>query len=468
MAPEASDWITASATGVGARLAAGEIGARALTEVVLDRIDRLDPTLHAYATLDAEGARAAADRADAELAAGRRRGPLHGVPVAVKDLCDTAGLRTTAGLRALRDRIPHEDAALVARLRAAGAVVLGKLVMTEAALGLHPAGVPPPMNPWNAERWTGISSSGSAVAVAAGLCFAAIGSDTGGSIRVPSACCGLVGLKPTWGRVPLHGVWPLAPSLDHVGPMTRSAADAAALLAVIAGFDARDPGSLRDPVPDYAAALDAGLAGVRIGIDEAFCFEGMDAAVVDQALAAARALERHGAALYAVRIPEIASAVAAWNVLAPAEAAAAYAVRFPAGLDEPGPALAAFLAQGRAAGETELERARGARRAFGAGLSELFEGIDLLASPTLGLHVPLREPLWLQQGIDFDLLLRFTAPFDLSGHPAISVPAGFGADGMPVGLQLVARPLDESLLLRAAHAGQRDTDWHRRSPPLAA
>ena len=250
---------------VARRLKARKLSSVEATQAILDRIEKVDPNLKSYATLTAERALADAARLDGETAAGTSRGPLHGVPVAVKDLCNTEGIATAAGMAIHRANVPAKDATVVARLRDAGAVVLGKLQMTEGAYGAHHPDIPAPLNPWNAAYWTGSSSSGSGAATAAGLCFASLGSDTGGSIRFPSTMNGLTGLKPTWGRVSRAGVFALAESLDHIGPMARSALDAAHVLKAIAGADSADPTAVGLPVPDYAGSIGGGVRGRRIG-----------------------------------------------------------------------------------------------------------------------------------------------------------------------------------------------------------
>ncbi len=286
---------------VARRLKARKLSSVEATQAMLDRIGKLDPKLKSYATLTPERALADARRLDAETAAGKSRGPLHGVPIAIKDLCDTEGVPTAAGMAIRRGHVPAKDATVVTRLKQAGAVILGKLQMTEGAYGVHHPSVDPPVNPFNAAYWTGVSSSGSGVATAAGLCFASLGSDTGGSIRFPSTMNGLSGLKPTWGRVSRAGVFPLAESLDHVGPMCRSALDAAIVLGIIAGADPDDPTAAPQPVPDYAAAAGAGVKGKRIGVpknligadaDSQRALDGAMAALQGQGRAAGR---RHAA-----------------------------------------------------------------------------------------------------------------------------------------------------------------------------
>lgn len=262
------------------RVKSGELTARGVAEAMLARIERLEPALGAYVTVLAERALAQADALDARRERGETLGLLHGAPIALKDLLYTKGIPTSCGTTILADWRPDEDATIVTRLEAAGAIMLGKVKLTEGAFGEHHPAVDPPKSPWNKDRWTGVSSSGSGVAVAAGLAHGAIGTDTGGSIRFPSAACGLVGIKPTYGRVSRHGAFPLSETLDHVGPMTRSVEDAARMLLVMAGRDPKDPTSLDAPVPSYASSFREDLAGVKIGIDWDFVGEGVHESVV--------------------------------------------------------------------------------------------------------------------------------------------------------------------------------------------
>jgi amidase len=455
----------ASAAELGSMLRSGESSCVEVTQTLLTRIEQIDPDLHAFVRVRTEEALSAAKRADQELRAGRDRGPLHGIPLAVKDLCAVQGLPTAAGTRVLADRIAPEDACVVSRLRESGAVLLGTLAMTEGAYAAHHPDVEPPSNPWNAERWSGVSSSGSGVATAAGLCCGSLGTDTGGSIRFPSAVNGLVGIKPTYGRVPRHGIFPLGESLDHVGPMTRSVRDAAHMLCAIAGVDERDPTSLRAPVPDYAAALGRGIRGVRIGVDERYTREGTDPEIVEPILASASVLRDAGAEIRDVTMPPWQEVLEAWGPICCSEAALAHRGLFPERRDDYGPMLSQFLDGARDLTAIELARALAVRREFSGRLEQLFAEIDLLLCPSLGMAVPPRLPDWSQP--DFTAsLLRFTAPFDMSGNPTLSLPCGFARDGLPLSMQLVGRHLEEELLCRAGHAFELATDWHRQHPPV--
>jgi amidase len=275
---------------VGRRIKGGELSAVQVTEALLARIAALEPELHSYARVLGDQALATAARLDKERAAGRPLGPLHGIPVAVKDLLNTRGVVTASGTTVMADYVPDEDATVVTRLKQAGAVIVGKTQLTEGAFAVHHPDIVPPVNPWNRAHWTGVSSSGSGVAVAAGLAFAALGTDTGGSIRFPSASCGLVGIKPTYGRVSRHGAFALGDSLDHIGPMTRTVEDAARLLKVIAGHDAADATSLADTVPDYPAMLGERVAGLTIGVDWDYVGTGVDAPVVETCARRSRCL----------------------------------------------------------------------------------------------------------------------------------------------------------------------------------
>ncbi len=452
---------------VARRLKARKLTSVELTRSMLDRIGKVDPKLGSYATLTADRALADAARLDAETAAGTSRGPLHGVPIAVKDLCNTEGIATAAGMDIHRGNVPSRDATVVKRLKQAGAVILGKLQMTEGAYGAHHPNIPAPLNPWNAAYWTGSSSSGSGAATAAGLCFASLGSDTGGSIRFPSTMNGLSGLKPTWGRVSRAGVFALAESLDHIGPMTRSALDAAIVLGVIAGADPEDPTSVGLPVPDYAASIDAGVRGRRIGL--ATNMQGLDDDARRALDGAMEALRNAGAILVDVRLPDgFDQGARDWVPLCGVEAAVAHEATYPSRAAAYGPVHSGLLEQGRRLSAMELAKMQLRRAALTGELNRLLASLDLLLMPVMAKAAWSTEAL-LAAGRDPEAVagrLRYTAPFDLSGHPTLTLPGGMTAECVPVGFQIVGKAFDEGPILAAGHAYQQQTDWHLRRPPL--
>lgn len=451
------------------RLAASEISPVELTEALLERIDALEPRLHAFAHVSADRAIDDARRAESEIARGGWRGPLHGVPIALKDLVDTAGIPTEAGMKALAGRVPDSDSTVAARLREAGAVLLGKLAMTEGAFSEHRADVEAPRNPWGPDHWTGVSSSGSGVAVAAGLCLGAIGSDTGGSIRFPSAACGVTGLKPSWGRVSRHGIFPLAPSLDHVGPMARSAADCALLLGAIAGADPSDPTASRAPVEDYAGAVDRGLEGVAVGVDRQWCLAGVHADVAAAFESALDALASAGARIREIDMPDTKALAASWLPACAVEAALAHEAIFRERSGDYGPALGALVHIGGTIPAIELARIGETRRDLCGRLAALFDGVTLVATPALPALVPTLAEAGAASADPAGVagMLRFTALWNFAGNPTLSLPCGADGAGMPIGFQLIGPFLGEAGLLAAGAAFQRSTGWHRRRPPLA-
>jgi amidase len=450
---------------VSARLRDGALSPVELTEALLARIEALEPRLHAFARVTADRALEDARRAEEELARGVWRGPLHGVPIALKDLVDTAGIATEAGMKALAGRVPDEDATVARRLREAGAVLLGKLAMTEGAGAEHHPEVERPRNPWGADHWTGVSSSGSGVAVAAGLCPGALGSDTGGSIRFPSAACSVTGLKPTWGRVSRHGIFPLAPSLDHVGPMARSVADVALLLDAIAGPDPGDPTALRAAVEDHAGALDRGIEGVTVGVDRDWCLVDADPEIAAAFEAALATLAGAGARLRDVRMPDTSALASGWVPACAVEAALAHAALFSERRPDYGPSLGALVHIGGALPAVDYARIGASRRTLSARLQMLFDDVALLATPAMPVRVPtLAEAA--AGTFDPARMLRFTALWNFAGNPTLSLPCGFDGAGLPIGFQLVGPALGEASLLAAGAAFQRSSDWHRRRPPL--
>jgi amidase len=473
-----TDWHYANLLETADAIRSRKISPVELTNALLDRIARLEPSLHSYATVTLELACAQSHRAEAEIAARRYRGPLHGIPVAVKDICNTAGVVTAAGMAIHANHVPDFDATVVKRLADAGAVLLGKLQLTEGAFLSHHPTVTPPVNPWNADYYAGASSSGSGVATAAGLCFGSLGSDTGGSIRFPCSASGITGLKPTWGRVSRHGVFALAASLDHIGPMTRSAADAGAMLGAIAGWDANDPTSLTAPVPDYLAGLDAGVRGLRIGIDAGYNETGSDPEIIATMRETRKALEGLGALIKEVKVPNPEAVMAGWETCFAVEVSITHEATYPARSAEYGlirrtyrgapPGLADLIEAGRTVKGINLMKAHHERLAYSGALAGLLTDIDLLLVPTQPRAnftiAQERELFATRQGLAG--FPRFTTPFDMSGSPTITQPGGFTAKGLPLSFQLVGRHLDEALLVRAGHAYQQATDWHRKHPRL--
>ncbi|MFZ5672533.1 MAG: amidase [Pseudomonadota bacterium] len=437
-----------------------------MTQVQLDRIARLEPRLHAFALVTADMALGQARAADAEIARGIHRGPLHGVPVAVKDLCAVAGTPTGAGMAPALRRIAAADATLVRRLKQAGAVLIGKTELSEGAYSDHHAAITPPRNPWNADYWTGISSSGSGVATAAGLCHGAIASDTGGSIRWPAAANGVTGLKPSWGRVSRHGVAELAPSLDHVGTMARSAKDAGALLGVIAGGDDRDPTALQDPVPDYLKSADEGVRRLRIGFDEDWNTRDVSDDTVAMLAHAIEVFAALGAELVPARLPDVTQAIADWTPNCAIEAAVAHEATYVRHKDQYGAILSGVIETGRALSATDYQKILLRRMEFRGRVNALFGTMDLLLTPVQPFAaLPLADISSL--GAQPELIVklqRYTCPFDMTGHPTITLPGGFTALGLPLGFQLIAPHLEEASLVRAGAAFQSATSWHQQHP----
>jgi amidase len=439
----------------------------------LDRINECDGILSSYATVTGDRALKQASSAEEEIINhGRWRGPLHGVPIALKDLISTKGILTTAGMSLYKDHAALFDATVVERLERAGAVILGKLKTTEGALFNHHPSVVPPRNPWNTDYWSGVSSSGSGAATAAGLCFGALGTDTAGSIRLPSSCCGLTGIKPTWGRVSRFGVFALAGSLDCVGPMARSAADAAAILGVIAGSDPNDPTTLKTPVPNYLNQISEDIRGLRIGVDHAFATEGVTEEVA-VALSETEATFRElGADISEATVPALDHVSEAFLVLCSTEAAAAHKETYPEYASEYGDELSELIQKGRQTTEPRVAESRQERNRFVNGLSEMFREIDLLLTPTLSFPAPRLDSIDFKRmtiahenarsGPEdlYSATLRFTSLFNFGRNPAISFPAGFSSSGLPMGMQLAGRHLEEGLLLRVVHAFQKSTAWH--------
>ena len=440
-----------------------------ITADLLERIDQLDPRLKSYATIMRVDAIAAAKKSEAEIASGVYRGPIHGVPIAVKDLCFTMGVRTMGGARALVNHIPNFDATVVTRLKSAGAVLLGKLNLTEGAMGGYNPEFDIPLNPWNPERWSGASSSGSGVATAAGLCYGSLGSDTGGSIRFPAASCGTVGLKPSWGRVSRYGVLPLAESLDHVGPLTRSVVDAGIMLEAIAGLDPNDPTSLPSPVPKMPEDIDKGVKGIRIGFDSDYASKDVDSELAEAVATGVKVLEDLGAEIIEVQLPDMDEYVAAWGTLCSAEAVAAHEATYPSNRGDYGAWFRDWLDMGAKVTGAEYAKANTLRAACTGLLRRVFQEIDLLACPSMlgpayqvtpeelyGRMPERREPTGQ----------RFTVPFDYNGAPTLSLPCGMHSKGLPLSIQFVGHHLSEPLLCQVGHTYEKATEWHSLHPDI--
>jgi amidase len=455
---------------VGQMIRQGKATSAGVTQDMLDLIARMDGGLHSYIHLCADRALAQAATADAEIAVGIYKGPIHGVPIAVKDLCYTTYAPTRAGTTIYKDFVPTYNATVVDRLETAGAVTLGKLSMTEGAYTGHHPTIPTPVNPWNLEYWVGTSSSGSGVAPSAGLCFASLGSDTGGSIRYPCATCGLTGIKPTWGRVSRHGVFALADSLDHMGPMARSAADCAAVLQVIAGWDAQDPTSLDVPVPDYMAEIGKSVRDMRIGIDRSYAFGGVESQVADALESALEVFTRLGARVVEVTLPDYDALVDAWIGMCAIETAVAHKDTYPARADEYGPDLAQLIDEGRAMTGMQAAEGHHLRIAFTSAFETMFGDMDCMLCPTMPTPTPSLADM-ADYGADpavLGAIMRYTAPYDFTGSPTVALPNGFDRAGMPLSMQIVGPKLGEAAIIRAAHAYQSATDWHRRYPNMGA
>ncbi len=446
----------------------GELSPVELTRACLDRIADTDDRLHSFILLLADDALAQARIAEAEMLRGDYKGHLHGIPFALKDLYDTAGVRTTSGSRVDIDRVPTQDATTTARLKAAGGILLGKLAMHEFALGGPDWTTPfePARNPWNLAHITGGSSSGSGSAVASGQCLAALGSCTGGSIRGPASLCGIVGLKATYGRVSRAGVVTLSWSQDHAGPMTWTVEDTAYMLQAIAGHDPKDPTSSRAPVPDYSRSLKEDIKGVKIGLPRRYFFDDDPSvnpevvATVEQAVAELQSL---GASVQEVSLPSLDYVRAANTVIMVCEAYAYHEPNLKTRPQDFGEIVRGRFRIGgmlTASDYLQAQRVRSwARREF----ADVLKTVDYLVTPTM------TQPAPAFAGYDPTATIRgrsFTAPFNVTGLPAISIPCGFTASGLPVGMQIAGKPFDEPGVIQTAYTYQQHARWHETRPPM--
>lgn len=450
----------------------GDLSPREVVQAHLARIESLEPVLNSFITLLPDQAMRAAEEAEREIQAGRYRGALHGIPIALKDLFYVKGVRNTNGSKLFEDFVPVTDATVFSKLRDSGAILLGKLNMHMFAYG--PTGENPdygPMhNPWNPELIAGGSSGGSGSSVASGECTLALGTDTGGSVRIPSSLCGIVGLKPTYGLVSRYGITPLAWSQDHVGPMTRTVEDCALAMNVLAGYDPKDPTSVNLPLPDYTKALTGELKGLRVGVLKDYFEAPIDARVKEVFWKAMDQLRHLGVTLLEVSWPLYRYAMPIASVIQMVEATAYHQPLIRAHAREIDPTVRLRLEAGLFIPATQYVQAERARARFSEESLNLFEKADLLAGPTLPvtafrIGTPKIEIDGTAIGV-IALLTQFTRPFNLNGFPALTLPCGFSEEGLPVGLQLAGRPYEESTLLRVAHAYEQSTEWHRRRPPL--
>lgn len=463
-----NDVLDLSLADVAKKIQSREVSPIELTEAAFARVEATEPALEAYVRLDKEQANRAASEAEREIAAGRYRGELHGVPIAVKDLYDMQGLPTLCGSKVRYDHVADQDSACVSRLQKAGATIIGKTQTHEFAFGIT---TPTTGNPWNPAHIPGGSSGGSGASVAARGCFLAMGSDTGGSIRIPAAVCGIVGLKPTFGRVSRYGVASLSWSLDHVGPLTRTVRDAAISLKWLAGHDSRDPGSADEPVGDYLGGLDQGVKGLRIGVPDNFFFD----LVTDEVEAAVREaieqLQHLGAIVKPVEIPFAGQIMAVEFGLCMAEASAWHRQMLRERADLYTEEVRTYLEAGEFIPATVYIDALRVRQQMKAAWQKMYRDVDVVIAPTVALPAALRN----QDTIDWgggneepvtSAFVRLTSPANITGMPSIAVPCGFAGNDLPISFQIIGRPFDEAGILQAAQAYESVTKWHLQAPSI--
>ena len=454
-------------TTLAPRLRKKEISPVELTDAVLDRIAAVDPKVKAYITVMRDDARANAKVAESSIAAGNYLGPLHGIPVSLKDLYYTRGVKTTGGSKILADFMPDYDAAVVERLKRAGAIIVGKTNTHEFAMNTW---TPPTRNPWDLERIPGGSSGGSGAALAAGECIASTGTDTGGSIRIPASFCGVVGLKPTFGRVSRHGVIPLAWTADHAGPLTRSVEDAAIMLRVMAGYDPRDPSTVNVPVPNYARVLNGDIKGLRVGMPTNYFFDGLDKEVEETVRKAIRELERLGASVQDVSFPQIGSITIVHACIVLTEAATYHEKWMRTRPDDYAPDVRFSLEWGKLFMGIDYVQAQRVREQIRQDFAAALSLVDVIAAPTVPIAASKvgEDPVTIgtTKELVISATIRLSRPSNHTGLPAISVPCGFTAGGLPIGLQLIGRAFDEATVLRVAHAYEKASPWRQKRAPI--
>ncbi|MCH7620277.1 MAG: Asp-tRNA(Asn)/Glu-tRNA(Gln) amidotransferase subunit GatA [Chloroflexi bacterium] len=443
------------------------------TQAYLDRIEQVDGKLNSYITVCNEEALASARQAEADISAGHYKGPMHGIPVAVKDQFNTNGIRTTNGSNVHRDFIPDHDATVVANLKQAGSVLLGKLNMSEFASGdafHHPYGRP--RNPWDLSRNPGTSSSGSGAATAACLCSTSLGEDTGGSIRGPASFCGLVGIRPSWGRVSRYGVFGASWSMDTVGPISRTTADCAMTLGAIAGYDSKDPLTWNVPVPDYLSALTNDIAGLKVGVvTERVHTDVVETEVGNAVVKAIAVLGELGASVEEVSLPLIVDSAAISSAIIASDIAALNRDNISTRLDQFDHNNQVRMLMGSILPAAAYQKATRLRQALRQQILDALARVDVLVMPTSSIPAPvIPEQAGIggkQEVIDgFAGRRSFTSPFNLANTPALSINCGFTSQNLPIGLQIAGKPFDETTIFRVAHAYEQATDWHTRRPPI--
>ena len=448
----------------------GQISSTEVTRTILERIERLNPEYKIFNTVSGDLAMEQARAADTEIQSGKYRGPLHGLPVAVKDIIDTAGVRTTYGSGLFREHVPSADATVIQKFKAAGAVTIGKLATTEFALYGYADDFQVPLNPWSKNHWVGVSSSGSGACVAAGLAFASLGTDTGGSIRFPSAACGAVGLKPTFGRVSRKGVFPLADTLDHVGPMTRRAVDSAIVLQALEGQDSGDPFTKKFNASDYSKVTSERLGNITVGIDIALCTEGIDPEITHATLEARGILEGLGIKVVEVDASGLLEGLEhLWLILA-AEATHSHRHLYPERALDYGPVFRDLLEIGHGLSGPFIAEGNVRRYRAIAAAAALFETVDALLMPATSMTpIPVEEfpPQQVADVDSFPAMLRTTGPFNFTGNPTLNLTAGFSKEDLPLAIQFAGRHGEEETLFKLAHVFETEAGHYRKLPPFS-
>lgn len=451
------------------RIARGDSTSLEATKHMLDRIEKLDPRLHSFITVTRDEALSSAELADSAIRERRPLGALHGVPIAVKDLCCTKGIPTTAGTKVFQNYVPEYDATVVSKLRQAGAVLLGKLNLGEGAMIAYNPAFEVPVNPWDDGAWPGASSSGSGVATAAGMAYGTIGTDTGGSIRYPAAYCGVVGLKPSWGRVSRYGVLPLALSLDHVGPLARSTADCALMLDVISGHDLKDPTSSLGKSM-ILPGIENEIAGLKLGWDEDFATTGVDQKLAEQLISAKEAFNKLGVQIVDVEMPDLRAYGKDWVTICSTEAYHAHSKYYPDRASEYGPGFRGWLERGRqVSGSQYVESIHRKQECVGR-IAKALRSVDAFICPVDEGQVVKVTPAeqydeYSKPAIDAEWA-RFTAVFNFNGAPSLTLPCGLNNDGLPLAFQLIGHVGREDVICRLGHAYEKVTSHHELHPEL--